>query len=204
MIGHPRIATLLVALFVARLHPDERDPAKAEQLTSEIEQALDEVAARVEVDASEANDLDELYGRIRAALRTAVESHADDRPLMVRLTLVGPTDLHGQLQDVGSALRDDVRSLAAETSEDLWLEKIEVRTAAHLVAANVLEAEDLEELLPEFDDSLLEALRIEFAPFLAGVAQEADGLVAAAADGNWAMVLDVAGAALRVRISGSR
>ena len=105
---------------------------------------------------------------------------------------------------MGSTLRDDVRSLAAETSEDLWLEKIEVRTAAPLVPANVLEADDLEELLPEFDDSLLEALRTEFAPFLAGVAPEADSLVAEAADGNWTTVLDVASAALRARLSGSR
>jgi exonuclease SbcD len=160
--------------------------------------------ARVGVDASAASDLDELYGRIRTALRAALDGQADDRPLMVRLALSGPTELHGRLQDVGSTLRDDVRSLAAETSEDLWLEKIEVRTTAPLVPANVLEADDLEELLPEFDDSLLEALRTEFAPFLAGVAPEADSLVAEAADGNWATVLDVASAALRARLNGSR
>jgi glutamate dehydrogenase len=43
VLAHPEIAKLLIGLFTARFHPDERSPAKAEQLGREVEQAIDAV-----------------------------------------------------------------------------------------------------------------------------------------------------------------
>jgi exonuclease SbcD len=160
--------------------------------------------ARVEANVSEATDLGDLHGRVRIALRAALEGAADERPLMVRLALIGATDLHGHLQDGGARLRDDLRSLAAETSDDLWLEKIEVTTTPPLAPANLVDPEDIEELLPAFDDSLREALTAELKEFLASVTPEPESLVAEATEGNWTAILEVAGEALRARLGEMR
>ncbi len=43
LVGHPEIATLLVRLFEARFHPDRTDPEEAEELTAELDAAIDAV-----------------------------------------------------------------------------------------------------------------------------------------------------------------
>jgi len=161
--------------------------------------------ARVEVDVSTASDIDAIHGHVREALRAARDTAADERPLMVRLSLVGQTELHGRLQDTTLAMRDDIRSLGAEVSPDLWLEKVEIKTKAQQADANLLEAGDLEALLPEADATLTDMLKAEFGQFLAGVTSaDPDGLVHQAAQGDWAAVLDVAASALRARLGGAR
>jgi DNA repair exonuclease SbcCD nuclease subunit len=176
--------------------------------------ALDVVRwARVAVDAGGTVDMAELHARIRAAIRLARDSTAEDRPLLLRVTVAGATALHGALQDVATALRDDVRGIAAEVATDLWIEKVEVRTSVLAAptgaptgvdATESVAVDDIGGLLGAEDDRLITALREDFAPFLASLpAPEPGTLLDAAAHGDWAAVLAIARAALGTRLGGS-
>jgi exonuclease SbcD len=160
--------------------------------------------ARVPVDATGTVDVTDLHARIRAAIRTARETQAEERPLLLRLTVSGATALHGALQDVAAALRDDVRSIAAEVAHDLWIEKVEVRTSSWPIAPVATEAaatDDIDDLLGTADDKLIAALKAEFAPFLASLpAPEPGSLLHAATQGDWTEIIGVAGSALGTRL----
>jgi hypothetical protein len=164
--------------------------------------ALDVVRwGHIAVDASNAAHVTELQDRIRVAMRRARETQAEERPLLLRVTISGQTALHGALQDVAAALRDDVRGIAAETAADLWIEKVEVRTAPPATASPLQDTDDIRALLAAADPSLATALQAEFMPFLAGLpAPEPGSLLRAAADGDWGQIIDIAGAALQTRL----
>ena len=160
--------------------------------------------ARVTVDATGTADVAELHGRIRAAIREARDTLADERPLLLRVTVSGGTALHGALQDVAAGLRDDVRGIAAEVASDLWIEKVEVRTSAIEApqpAAVTAAMDDIASLLGDVDDELIAALKKEFAPFLASLPSPEPGtLLQAAAQGDWTETLGIARAALSNRL----
>jgi DNA repair exonuclease SbcCD nuclease subunit len=164
--------------------------------------ALDVVRwGHIAVDASNAAHVTELQDRIRVAMRRARETQAEARPLLLRVTISGQTALHGALQDVAAALRDDVRGIAAETAADLWIEKVEVRTAPPATASPLQDTDDIRALLAAADPSLATALQAEFMPFLAGLpAPEPGSLLRAAAEGDWGQIIDIAGAALQTRL----
>jgi exonuclease SbcD len=157
--------------------------------------------SRVAVDATGAVEITELHARIRAAVRRARDTVAEDRPLLLRVTVSGATVLHGGLQDVATALRDDVRGIAAEVAADLWIEKVEVRTNVIEVPLAMVAIDEAGDLLAEIDDKLIAALKKEFAPFLGRLpASESGSLLHAAAQGEWAEILSIAGSALRTRL----
>ena len=172
--------------------------------------ALDVVRwARVAADATGTADIGELHDRIRAAIRAARDTLAEERPLLLRLTVSGDTALHGALQDVALALRDDVRGIAAEVATDLWVEKVEVRTrsvAAPQAAIATAAMDDIGSLLGDMDDSLVAALKKDFAVFLASLpaaslpAAEPGSLLHAAGQGEWAEILGIARSALGTRL----
>ena len=163
--------------------------------------ALDVVRwGRVEVDASDAAELAELHRRIAASLRLACEA-AEDRPLIVRMTIAGRTSLHGALQDVMRTLRDEVRSLAAELSDTLWIEKLHVRTTHPAAHAPAAEPDGIAALIPVPDDALAAKLQKDMAKFLASVSSPGqDGLLGQAASGDWTEIMRIASAALRHRL----
>ncbi len=169
--------------------------------------ALDVVRwARVAVDATGTAEIAELHTLIRAAIRAARDTLAEERPLLLRVTLSGGTALHGALQDVAAGLRDDVRGIAAEVAPDLWVEKVEVRTSGVEAPRAAIAMDDVGALLAAADDSLVAALKAEFAPFLASLpagslpAAEPGSLLHAAAQGNWTELLGVAKSALGTRL----
>jgi exonuclease SbcD len=173
--------------------------------------ALDVVRwARVPVDATGAAEMTDLHALIRAGIRAAREALAEERPLLLRVTVEGETALHGALQDVAAALRDDVRGIAAEVAADLWIEKVEVRTSpvqAPLagVATEAAAMDDIGGLLGAADETLIAALKAEFAPFLASLPTPDPGsLLHAAAQGDWAEIIGVAGSALGTRLGSAR
>ena len=173
--------------------------------------ALDVVRwARVAVDASGASDVAALHGLVRTAIRFTRDTLAEDRPLLLRVTVSGATALHGALQDVATGLRDDVRGIAAEVAADLWIEKVEVRTSGIAAPAAVPTGagamDDIASLLAAVDDSLVAALKAEFASFLASLptgsllGPEHGHLLQAAAQGDWTEILGIAGPALGARL----
>ena len=165
--------------------------------------------ARVAVDAAGTTDITELHAHIRAAIRQARDALAEERPLLLRVSVSGATALHGALQDVATALRDDVRGIAAEVATDLWIEKVEVRTSSieaprPAVSTGAVSMDDIGGLLGTADDRLIAALKAEFAPFLASLpAPEPGSLLHAAAQGDWTEVLGIAGSALGTRLGGT-
>ncbi len=64
--SHPRIAQWLVELFHAHLAPDHADPARADQLTDQIEAALDEVTSL---------DQDRILRRYLAAIKATLRTN---------------------------------------------------------------------------------------------------------------------------------
>ena len=168
--------------------------------------ALDVVRwARVAVDATGAADVTELHGRVRLAIREARDTLAEERPLLLRVTVSGGTVLHGALQDVATALRDDVRGIAAEVATDLWIEKVEVRTSAvEAPPAAAAAMDDIAGLLGDVDDKLIAELKESFTPFLAGLpAPEPGSLLHAASQGDWTEILGIARSALGTRLGGT-
>jgi exonuclease SbcD len=171
---------------------------------------------RAGVDADGITDIADLHARIRSAIRDAHETLADERPLLLRVTLSGRTALHGALQDVATALRDDVRGIAADVAGDIWIEKVEVRTSAlEAPRARAGAMDDIGGLLATMDDTLIAALKAEFAPFLASLPTslatgdsngeytgDSGNLLRAAAEGDWTELLGIAEAALTARLGG--
>jgi exonuclease SbcD len=164
--------------------------------------ALDVVRwARLPIDATGTIDIAALHAGIRAEIRRARDTLAEERPLLLRLTVSGATPLHGTLQDVASVLRDDVWGIAAEVASDIWIEKIEVRTSPVEAASAAVPMDDIGGLLAATDDRLIAALTADFAPFLASQpAPEPDSLLHAAAQGDWTEILGIARSALGTRL----
>ena len=91
--------------------------------------ALDVVRwASITVDVSGASDHPELLDIIRRHIAQCAEQ-AEGRPLALRLTVTGATLLHSKLILDRSAFREDVETLLATLSHDVWLEKLKLETA---------------------------------------------------------------------------
>ena len=101
--------------------------------------------AALEVDATGA-DVATLTGRIADAVG-AVLASADDRPVLVRVTLTGATALHGRLQGDTERLAAECRNAAIEVDGALFVESVRVRTQP----------------VPLAEDDLLAPLRAAFA-----------------------------------------
>jgi exonuclease SbcD len=86
--------------------------------------------SRVDIDVSGLDSETELMIRLRQELAASWRDEAEGRPLMSRVTFTGATALHGALTMRQETLREEVRAIAVAVSEDLWIEKVLVRTRA--------------------------------------------------------------------------
>jgi exonuclease SbcD len=86
--------------------------------------------SHIELDVSDCADLAHIEVKVQDALASALQRDAGGRPLMARLTLRGRTALHGSITQRLSILREEVRALAANISDQLWIEKVKLATAS--------------------------------------------------------------------------
>jgi DNA repair protein SbcD/Mre11 len=99
--------------------------------------ALDLVRwARLEVNTSVTEDVSEVLTTIRSALQDAVQA-SNGRTIAVRLALVGRSALHGKLRMHHHDLRDDILSMAAAISDEIWLERFRIDVEGPVAAAPV-------------------------------------------------------------------
>ncbi len=108
---------------------------------------------RAVVTLEESDGSDEMLDRVRAALRGAVDA-AEGRLTAVRLEIEGRCAAHHSL--VRDADRQqattDLRALAGEFGDDVWIEKIKFRTQSPLNLEELRQGQDLVgELLREID-----------------------------------------------------
>ena len=107
LLAHPEIATMLLRLFVARFDPDRRDDLTADQISEEIEQAIDAVES-----LDEDRILRSFLNVVRAILRTNFFRVDDDgRPRAVSLVQARPFR-RAAAAAAAAAIRD-LRLLAA-------------------------------------------------------------------------------------------
>ncbi len=121
--------------------------------------------------------LDELKHRVREQLRDVV-SRSEDRLAAVRLEITGRCRAHRDLvrDDARQQVITDLRSLAGEVGDELWVEKVKFRTRPLMdVAARRLAQDVVGELLREIeaianDPQRLLALADELKPLATKVA----------------------------------
>jgi glutamate dehydrogenase len=73
MLGHPELASLFVSVFAARFHPDDRDPLRADDLVTEIEERIEAVQS-----LDEDRILRSFLSVVQAMLRTNYYRDDDD------------------------------------------------------------------------------------------------------------------------------
>jgi exonuclease SbcD len=107
-------------------------------LVSAIEhRSLDVVRWAIEtIDVSTVHDRQDLLPIIRARIDAAYGA-ADGRALAIRLRLLGATELHADLLTEAAELREDIETLLASVAPDIWLERLEVRTASPVLTSAV-------------------------------------------------------------------
>jgi DNA repair protein SbcD/Mre11 len=95
--------------------------------------ALDVVRwASIAIDVSETKDHPDLLELIRVRLAECSEE-ADGRHMALRLTITGTTPLHSMLVLGRISFREDVETLLATLSHDVWLEKLKLATQHPMV-----------------------------------------------------------------------
>jgi DNA repair exonuclease SbcCD nuclease subunit len=91
--------------------------------------ALDTVRwTHIEIDISSCSDLAQIEARLDEMLAAAYGLQAEGRSMIARVTLRGQTELHGTLVRRQDILREEVRAIAANISDALWIEKVKVAT----------------------------------------------------------------------------
>lgn len=102
-----------------------------EQRVTDVEHVPADVArwARVDVDVAECLDVDAVVDRAAKVFTDEIDK-ADDRLLVLRVLFTGRTESDGRLRDHRDTLLAECRAAASRVSEDLWIEKVEVRTSA--------------------------------------------------------------------------
>jgi DNA repair exonuclease SbcCD nuclease subunit len=131
--------------------------------------------ARLDIDVSGCEGLDEVCERLRERLATTVDE-AGRRTLAVRLTLTGVCPVHRRL--VGNLERTiaECHVAASRAGGDVWIEKVDVATREPAAARPAPAADALSELLRTIetvrtDPDQHAALRGELMPLLARMPQ---------------------------------
>jgi exonuclease SbcD len=127
----------------------------------------------VDVDASEANTLQEVVRLVGRAFEQLVNQTPEKIYLSVRVCIKGKTAAHGELFGLESQLREEILGQAAGLGIDrLWVEKVRIetepRTDATHVAARSDAIADMQRFLdqaPE-DAALLQALMEDLRPLV--------------------------------------
>ncbi len=134
---------------------------------------------RLEVDVSSARTLVEVSRLVGVALDGLVARDDSQRPLAIRVSLVGRSDAHGELFGLEARLRAEVLAQAAAIAgERVWIEKVvvetEPRATAEALAARGDAVADLQAILataPD-DQALIDSLAGDFADLLSRLPQE--------------------------------
>ncbi|GGF54667.1 metallophosphoesterase [Azorhizobium oxalatiphilum] len=104
--------------------------------------------AHVELDLSGLADIPAFHaaaGRVLAEAR----AEAEGRPLALRLTLTGRTDLHAHLTAHAEQVHEDMQALAFHAGADVLIEKVRLATSARQQAVQALELAGFEAILDE-------------------------------------------------------
>ncbi len=123
----------------------------------------------MEIDVTGCTAMPDVHSRLRQGLEQAMEQHAADRPVVLRITLRGDCALHGELVGSSAQLRADVLAMmAALGTERLWLEKLRIATRLPRQAAVGPAGDDLTALLAEAaaDPEFLQDLQRGLQPLL--------------------------------------
>lgn len=127
----------------------------------------------VNVDASEANTMEEVVRLVGRAFEQLVAETPDKIYLSVRVCIKGKTAAHGELFGLESQFREEILGQAAgQCIERLWVEKVRIETepitdAAHIVARSDAIA-DLQVFLNQApdDSALLESIMDDLRPLV--------------------------------------
>jgi DNA repair protein SbcD/Mre11 len=126
---------------------------------------------RVDVSIGGGDTLDDVYEKSRAAL-AAARLAADGKLLAARLTLTGATAAHGHIAAKQALVENQLRADAIATWDDVWLEKIALRTRPPVDVAALRASEGfVGELLRALADArrdpdLQASLRAELQPLV--------------------------------------
>lgn len=127
----------------------------------------------VDVDASDANTLEEVVRFVGRAFEQLIAKTPDKIYLSVRVCIQGKTAAHGELFGLESQLREEVLGQAAGQGIDrLWVEKVRIETEPIVDAAHMAERSDaiadLQRFLDEApaDEALLESLLEDLLPLV--------------------------------------
>ena len=117
---------------------------------------------RREINISELDDRSAVLTRIRGALEQLIQD-CDGRSVVARLRLTGETPLHPELTANRMSLKEEVETLAASVSDDIWIEKLEVSTKKPGVVAGLDPsiAGRLEAVITEIGDDAMMANELE-------------------------------------------
>lgn len=128
----------------------------------------------LDVDVTQAKNLDEAVRLIRASLEQLVATSAAAIPLAVRVTVCGKTAAHGEMFGLESQIRLQVLAEAATIGGDrLWIEKVKLDTTAEISATSIAARSDaladLQILFAEAenDSSFLATLQTALQPLTA-------------------------------------
>jgi DNA repair exonuclease SbcCD nuclease subunit len=127
----------------------------------------------VDIDASEANSLEDVVRLVGRAFEQLVAETPDKIYLSVRVCIKGRTAAHGELFGLESQLREEILGQAAGQGIDrLWVEKVRIETepitdAAHIASRSdaIADLQGFLDAAPE-DAALLESLMEDLRPLV--------------------------------------
>jgi len=115
--------------------------AEDQRITDVVHRPLDVVRwARLEVDAGDADSAETVMERTRADLEAAVEA-AEGRLVAARVTVTGESAAHDALLRDAERWENAIRAIAYDV-DDLWVEKIRLRTRAPIDRAELATRDD--------------------------------------------------------------
>lgn len=106
--------------------------------------------AEVEVDLTGCLSNNDVQTAVRGALGASINGDGWTGPLMCRVVITGATAMENILVRDGLSLRDDVRALATQFGDHIWIEKVIVRTEPVAPGA-ALAADEADEIVMLFE-----------------------------------------------------
>ena len=157
--------------------------------------------ALIEIDASNAENTEDIIKQFESALEIKIAEEADGRLLAVRLIIRGRCPVHSKILAGEDQFTEDIRAAALGLgTNQAWVEKIKVETESNLDPQALREREDaLGDLQDMFchageDDELISKLKEEIEPLIAKLPAEVrdsadDGLLKAAKDNRMEKII---------------
>jgi DNA repair exonuclease SbcCD nuclease subunit len=91
--------------------------------------ALDVIRWSVEsIDVGACTDIPSVHAVVREQIEQSKDA-ATGRGLALRLRLVGRTPIHNEIIRAGDRLREEIETMVAMISDEIWIEKIEIKTS---------------------------------------------------------------------------